>query len=683
MQEKLPSKKKRVSIFIRSLKFFGYSFLSIFILIAGTFLYVYYKYPPDTWRPLLESVVGEAIYSKVRIKSIEYNWNGSLKLNSVTIYALDPKSKDSRPVIAQVPQAQIYLNPLAMLYKKLHIIRISLDQAKINLVKYNGRYNVERFFKKIKKNNKNAFFKSVSINTIALNDTKLTVKGSFLSGLHNIDLIIKPRKTLRFNLAYYEAKKKTLIADFTVNAEKIEGEAKLNRINRKMLLRFLNLKKVQGIESGQIKFTKNSNDLNLKLELKKIKQSYLTPLNSAIDVSGEVDYKLNSNRLTSKALRIKANNQTVSIYNLKKNKKQIRLDAKVDLDISNFAKSISGRIKGDIKYDSTIGIRQASLNIIDFKSAYLQKKRLPLKIKNNVIQIQKLPINLYAQKLILSASLQLKNISNLQLNLVLYSQHINLDNLLKSIADKPQTKKSSNSSVSIRAKIEFKKITYGRFIGNDLTAHVNLSKNTLSVTNLLMKAYDASVKGSYEKTNRGQSVKLSILNLKPNNILRPFGFKTRAYGILNGNFGGTTSASTATNFFKKFKGSISLSGGSGHATNFSLQKFLGGVLGPLEDKLDDFEYDSFRARFTLNNGDIYVKELKLFANSVKLQFLGKLKTDFHGDIAARLKFNDRFIEGVASPLALRIQHTKLGSWYNLSFQCNGNILKKHCWRSSF
>ena len=754
-------------------RFLVYTTASLAVIFLSVFGFLYFKYPPGSWKEILIKKAQDELKVKIDVQKIRYGWDGFLKLEGVHLHIEEKPQKNSPPELV-IGEIGVLFYPSSLWQKKLDIHSLSIRDVRLKIVQNKkGKYNWERSAlwkkwreappKKPKKKKtakpqgkpKDPLFSldRAEINQVVLKNIILDLKAPQLvpvRGEYRLDAELNfggdqldseieintadqespgldARLSVPFHFSHLWRNKEDLsqVAERLKKAE-TQVALRFKKFSSVYWKRFLPNGKIFQSVHGDVLLLKKKDDHKVQISMnelecrlnKKYKKASLT-------LNGDSIYHLKKKRISSRLLKIRSGGKnSIHLENLMigNKKKEIGFKAILDLNLEEInpylpkTMSIQGHASGEVLYQSRennpkLDLSLKSVSLTQNKAAVVQASGLDIKLADGEIQIPSTTIRTFGQDFLFSATGMRSAQGKVFLTYAIKGEKLDIDQIFdlpktqqKKKNKKQEAKQETKKAVSPRAnplklpiplsftgRINFGSISFLKLNLSNFSAKTDFKKNVWKLDELVFRLAKGSFKGKYQLRFKKKKKKLrhdftfEIQNLKLHKLFDLLKKENKIYASAHGRFSGSMKGRSLADLSQSLDAKLLIQTSEGKMVNTFLQKgILNGPLGSLKSKLSHLEFLGFQSEILNRGGDIYIRSFKLVSSDLTLSVTGKFNRDFFGDAYMRLKFNDDFIENVASPLQMGIRSQYKNNWYDLPFSCvQSNILKKGCWQADW
>ncbi len=645
----------------------------------------------------------------IQNKNEKYNWI-KFYLSKKILKSVDNKTKNP-----------IYKASIENLFKKRFLINnislknIILDLNTFSTASINGKYRLDS---EINLNNNNLKLK---LNISTQNKKILKIDSIFFIPATVPKLIKNYTKIIR-NLSYFKVPASQLDVIFYKFPLTYVYKF-LPKTNIANSIQYLNGKISFITKKNHKKIWIHFHKINCKLS-KKYKELKLI-------FKGKSIYDLMKKKITAKKIKLQLKDKSsIEFRNLTLGQKtNIRFEALVNFKLNNFKRYLSknrqlkGQLSSNILYNKFKKQLKADISLKDIifyqnKIPMMSGENVIIKYENDKITIPETNLTLMNQKLSFRANgknlskkgaslLYNLKIQKLDMNQVI--KIINSDSKFKNIRKNKSHKQKDISKkkfqtisslrsllpISLYGNINIGSLLFSKLNLNQLSIKTSFQDNLLKIDQFKFSLAYGLITGNYRlrfknpninKRNRlKHTFYLKIKSLKLHKLYELFKSDNKIYASYSGELVGKMQGSSLKEFSESFNSKFIMETSKGKMLNTFLQKgILNGALGHLESKLSHLDFLNFKAEILTRKGNIYLQSLKFISSDFSLSMTGKFDWALFGDAYMRFKFNDKFIENIASPVRLGINSTYQKGQYILPFSCLQNkIIQPTCWQADW
>ena len=645
----------------------------------------------------------------IQNKNNKYNW--------IKFYLSKKVFKNTNNKIKK----NIYKASIENLFKKRFFIsnislkNIILDLDTFSTASINGKYRLDS---EINLNNNNLKLK---LDVLTQNKKILKIDSIFFIPATLPKLIKNYTKIIR-NLSYFKMPASQL--DVIFYKFPITYVYKfLSKTNISNIIQNINGKISFITKNNHKKIWINFHKINCRLN-KKYKKLKFT-------LKGKSIYNLTKKNIVAKKIKLQLKDKSsIEFKNLTLGQKtNIRFEALVNFKLNNFKRHLSknrqlkGQLSSSILYNKLKKQLKADILLKDFvfyqnKIPMISSDNVVIRYEDYKITIPKTNLTFMKQKLSFKANSKdlSKKGSSLFYNLEVQKwdmnqiiKMINSDSKSKNIRKNKSHKQKDISKekfqtisllrsflpISLYGNINIGSLLFSKLNLNQLSIKTSFQDNLLKINQFSFSLAYGLITGNYRlrfgnpninKRNRlKHTFYLKIKSLKLHKLFELFKNDNKIYASYSGELVGKMEGSSLKEFSESLNSKFIMKTSKGKMLNTFLQKgILNGVLGHLESKLSHLDFLNFKAEILTRKGNIYLQTGKFISSDFSLSMTGKFDWDLFGDAYIRFKFNDKFIENIASPVRLGINSTYQEGQYILPFSCLQNkIIKSACWQADW
>jgi hypothetical protein len=698
----------------RLFKYAAFAFLSLlifFILLLGVIIY---KFPKEKVLSFIDTKAEAILNRRIDITDISYTLNG-IRLYNIIVY--EKLSKDNNPdkpeIFTSIKDASISFSLLPLIQKKIIINKIQINNFKINILFDKEKSNISLLLNDLKQVNDigDSGFK-LKISSIELKkseivltnvpDYLLPLKGSYLA-----DCII-----------YFNDKNKFLLTDvditlpeergkiwsndirlsFSENDFEFTGDLKLDSVSLLWIYKWTD-------DSSNLPYTDFTGMINrLKITSNMIEGfvSGSSMLTSKKRLNADGQCRIDLNKETVTLLNVDGNiegsksfiNELVFSYSGKTNNSILFFKiTDINADVNNFRpiltfipKDLSGRISGDISFDNNLYNGLLKLNNVTYGNKQLFRISAEVPIKNNVIQVEKIPAFFYDQPCIISISTAIDRMDKIILNIHFNEFNLKLSDDVKEKQDLDFSNVDTKTEVTGR--LEIGNLIVDKFNFSNVFINYSFNEKVLKLNKIDCNLLGGNIKadGFINLSGKEPYVRGSanFFGIKVHNVANLYeDFSNRFFGSAQGNADFEFSLKDGTSIYDSLRGRIEINIDKGKIVNTGIQKGLSVFLTELEFKLKDIEFNKIYGNIDVLGNTLNFKSMIFNSPDIRLKMTGNLDMpeknagkNIPGDLKMQLEFSDFFIQDIPIQVLARIYKIpgliKKGEWYTMLFQDKGN-----------
>ncbi|MDH5717620.1 MAG: AsmA family protein [Spirochaetia bacterium] len=468
---------------------------------------------------------------------------------------------------------------------------------------------------------------------------------------------------------------------------------------------------IDGNVNVEIPSNKPDSENYLKIQTNNLETLYQkdSTFKMPVKISGTYNYNMKTDFLTTSEYNLVLDGKNSfsgkELNIVKGDFQKILGDFVVDLksiqEKFNLPFDVNGIMKGEISYQKEnkhpyINATFENVNLTYQNLALLLKSNFSLEFKNNEAVIKESLVNILNHDVNFSAKLRDVEKEKINLEFNIEGDEFNINKLLsqeKTVFVWPrfnlyaEDKKEISPNIDIKGFIKFEKLKYNNIQAKNLKSKVFYENKKISLDPIQFNLASGDFLGNYElrlDDLKKHNFKLNLEKFKMHEFYKMFEASGNFYSTISGVFEGQMSGMSPEEFQKSINATVFLKGSRGKMEELFFQKaFLGSVLAPLEDKLRMIEFDSFQMELAAKDSMVYVRNSEFESYQLKIKGMGKTDWNWQGEVSIILRFTDNFIQDIANLGRLAIQDSRMGSWYNLPFSCQGNITEVSCYRQNW
>ncbi len=662
--------------FKRLLKYCLYSLVFVSLVVAGLFVFLYVKYPPSYWQAELSRQLSESLGVKVTLGEISYSYNLSLAVKDVKIY----ETRKQKKIMVSAGLVKLHIHPAALWQRRLHFFLIRASDTQIYGRRRGRRLNLLA----LKPKKRSADSVKLQIDRLKIDGAVNWRAGTLPEGNYtfsfsesfwrNINLKIKEKKS---EISLEASAKKSLLNEKDGFTKLLQGKLAPGKYSLQAAnisgrwLKSFSLPAGYSIKTASITADGGSQGpMRLKAQLVGARGK------TSFKINGAFNYNRAEGRLVNRGVvKINLGKLQLKAQKLLLSKGELAdLQAGVAAPADYLVKKATGQLEGRIQIRKS-RLSKASLRLKNFKTSLIRAKLIQLRGNESALKIKPAAVKVLGLEARVGGTvLPAQNRLQLDINMA----KLDLEKLFASLSAP-----GAGSTFKVGARLKVARLVYHKWQLADLSAALQLGKAGFQLKGLRAGLGGGQLTGEYKLAKARHSFKLNLRGIRLQKLGATITQLPKAFGTLSATLTGQSQGLQPEKIRQNLQFNLRASVSAGKLVNSGLQKYLGSALGPLHDKLVPLQFRAIEAEVSQKQGQVFIRKARFSSDNLKLSLLGKLNWQLKGDLAATLRFNQRFIQDVATPYTLGISNTRLGEWYTLPIACRGSISSRSCWRKQW